>query len=402
MGDAVIVADEDKSYLVFNPAAERMFGVQAANLVTDRNSPQLELYLNDGVTPFHPGQQPLERSIRGEEVNDVEMFVRQQQATDGIWVVATGRPLKNKNGQLKGGVIVCRDITDRKQVEQQLLHDALHDALTGLANRVLFIERLERAISLANRNEDYLFAVLFLDLDRFKVINDSLGHVVGDQLLIAIARRLETCLRSGDTIARLGGDEFAILLEDIKDTNYATQIAERVQKELMQPFYLDRHEIFAATSIGIAFSTTGYERPQELLRDADTAMYQAKALGKSRYQIFDTVMHIRAVALLQLETDLRRALERHEFKLHYQPIVSLQNQKLTGFEALVRWYHPERGLIAPMEFIPIAEETGLIIPLGAWVLREACHQMRIWQEEFPAAADSVSYTHLTLPTIYSV
>jgi diguanylate cyclase (GGDEF)-like protein len=300
--------------------------------------------------------------------------------------MATGRPLKNKNGLVKGGVIVCRDITERKRVEQQLLHDALHDGLTGLANRALFTDRLERAIAQVFRG-DYLFAVLFLDLDRFKVINDSLGHIVGDQLLIAIARRLETCLRSNDLIARLGGDEFAILLEDIKDTDYATQVGERVQKELMQPFHIDGHEIFAATSIGIAFSTNGYQLPQELLRDADTAMYHAKALGKSRYQIFDPGMHIRAVALLQLETDLRRALQRHEFQVYYQPIVSLQNQKLSGFEALLRWNHPERGVISPTEFIPVAEETGLIIPLGEWVLREACCQMRIWQEEFPAAAD---------------
>lgn len=386
MGDAVIVADEDKNFLVFNPAAERMFGTQAADLVTHHHSSELKLYQSDGVTPFHPKQLPLERSIQGEEVNDVEMFVRQDQVANGIWVMATARPLKNKNGLLKGGVIVCRDITERKRVEQQLLHEALHDGLTGLANRALFTDRLERAIALANQG-NYLFAVLFLDLDRFKVINDSLGHMVGDQLLIAIARRLETCLRSGDLIARLGGDEFAILLEDIKDTNYATQVAERVQKDLMQPFHIDGHEIFAATSIGIAFSTNNYQLPQELLRDADTAMYHAKSLGKSRYQIFDTAMHIKAVALLQLETDLRRALERHEFQVYYQPIVSLQNQKLSGFEALLRWNHPEQGLISPTEFIPIAEETGLIIPLGAWVLREACHQMQAWQLEFPAAAD---------------
>lgn len=390
MGDAVIVADENRNFLVFNPAAERMFGSTANHSVANHSvanhrSQALNLYLPDCQTPFNVEDLPLERSIRGDKVNDVEMFVRHAQTPDGVWITATGRPLKDKNEVLKGGVIVCRDISERKRAEEQLIHDALHDGLTGLANRALFMDRLGQAIALTKRQEGCLFAVLFLDLDRFKVVNDSLGHIIGDQLLIAISRRLENCLRRGDLIARLGGDEFAILLEDIQDSSYVTQVAERLQEELMLPFHLGRNEIFASTSIGIALNTTGYEHPQELLRDADTAMYHAKSMGKARYQIFDTAMHVRAVALLQLETDLRRAIERQEFQLHYQPIVSLENQKIIGFEALIRWLHPERGLISPAEFISVAEETGLIIPLGGWVLQEACRQMQYWKQEFLVA-----------------
>jgi diguanylate cyclase (GGDEF)-like protein/PAS domain S-box-containing protein len=285
--------------------------------------------------------------------------------------------------QGKAGVqVVARDVSRRKQVEEKLFHDAFHDTLTGLPNRALFMDRLRLAVGRAARAKKYLFAVLFLDLDRFKNVNDSLGHTVGDQLLVAIARRLERCLRHIDTVARFGGDEFAILIDGVEDANDAVRVAERLQREVTTPINVGGLEVFTSVSVGIALSSTGYELPEDVLRDADTAMYRAKAAGKARHEIFDTAMHARAVALLQLETDLRRAVERGEFVVYYQPIVSLADDSIRGFEALVRWQHPERGLVTPSEFIAVAEETGLIIPLGLWVLREACGQMSEWQARF--------------------
>jgi diguanylate cyclase (GGDEF)-like protein len=246
------------------------------------------------------------------------------------------------------------------------------------------MDRLNRSVNGAKDREDYLFAVLFLDVDRFKVVNDSLGHQIGDQLLIAMARRLEGCLRPGDMVARLGGDEFAIIVDHIKHVSDATQAAERIQEELGAPFTLSGHEVFAAASIGIALNLTPGELPEDILRNADTAMYRAKDRGRACYELFEKGMHARAVALMQLETDLRRALSRDEFRLHYQPIISLETWRISGFEALLRWQHPEHGIISPLTFIPLAEETGMIIPIGQWVLREACRQARIWQDQFPS------------------
>jgi diguanylate cyclase (GGDEF)-like protein/PAS domain S-box-containing protein len=301
------------------------------------------------------------------------------------WVLSRGIAMRNGAGEAYRMAGSQSDITARKQAERRLLHDAFHDSLTGLPNRALFLDRLGVALAHLRRRADHAFAVLFLDLDRFKNVNDSLGHNVGDELLIAVARRLEALLRPGDTVARLGGDEFAILLDDIADSTHATRVAQRINREMAEPFAVHGHEVFVTLSLGIALSShSRYERPEDVLRDADTAMYRAKAAGKDRHAVFDHDMHDRAVALLQLETDLRRAIERGELEIHYQPIVSLANGKIDGFEALLRWRHPVRGLLHPATFIAVAEDTGLIVPIGWWVLREACRQLAEWQARHPA------------------
>jgi len=305
------------------------------------------------------------------------------------WMLCRGLAVHNGSGKISRMAGWQTDITEGK----------VSDPLTGLPNRLLFADRVGRLIKHARRRKDYLFAVLFLDLDSFKMINDSLGHQVGDQLLVGVASRLEKCLRATDTVARLGegfivarmgGDEFTVLLEDLKDPGDAKLAAERLMKAVTSPFMLGGREVFTSLSIGIALSNPGYEQAEDILRDADTAMYRAKSMGKARYEIFDADMRASVVARLQLETDLRRALEHGEFHNVYQPIVSLAAGQIVGFEALLRWQHPTRGLLGPEEFIRVAEETGLIRDLGWWNLREACRQMTNWRADYHA------YSQLTM------
>jgi len=399
----VITENAADMIAVIDCAGNRLYNSPAYQKVLGYSSEELEI--TSSLEQVHPEDQQrvLEAAEKARLTGRGERLEYRMRHKDGTWrileSVATAIP--NEGGQIEKLVIVNRDITERKRAEETIAHNALHDALTGLPNRALFLDRVRHVLALSRRQISYKFAVLFIDLDEFKVFNDSLGHAAGDALLIQIARRLTSSIRGVDTIsrsvvltqgadtlasegslARLGGDEFTILLEGIRDCGDAIRVAERIQERLAIPFVVEGQEVVTTASIGIAFCTTSYTNSEDLVRDAEIAMYRAKREGKARYQVFDSAMHTSAVKRLRLETDLRRALELGEFRVHYQPIVSLQSGKIVGFEALSRWQRPE-GLLLPADFIQIAEETGIIVLMNRLLLREACLQLRAWHSQFP-------------------
>jgi diguanylate cyclase (GGDEF)-like protein/PAS domain S-box-containing protein len=364
----------------FSPRWKAMLGYREEEIGTDIDEWFSRVHRDDSVA-LHKA---LEAHFTGQEPHFEHEHRMRCKDGASVWVLSRGLAVRDAAGKPTRLAGSLTDISARKRTQEQLLHDALYDPLTQLPNRTLFLDHLGLSMDQARRRKNSVVAVLFMDLDRFKNINDSLGHSVGDELLVELARRLTHFLRPGDTVARLGGDEFAVLLNDVHGASDATRVAERIQELIREKIVIGGREVFTCASIGVALSSPGYKRPEEILRDADTAMYRAKAAGRGCYQVFDQTMHRNAVALLKLETELRRAVELKQFVMHYQPIVSLEKGRIVGFEGLVRWKHPERGLVNAERFIAVAEETGLIVPLGWWVMRQACRHAREWQQLLPS------------------
>jgi diguanylate cyclase (GGDEF)-like protein/PAS domain S-box-containing protein len=392
--DMIAVIDRNGQRLYNSPAYQKVLGYDPEELAATSSMDQI-----------HPEDRArvLEAAEKARNTGRGERLEYRIRHKDGSWrfIESTASAIRSPEGETEGLVIVNRDITERKRAEEKLDHLSFHDGLTNLPNRALFLDRLQRAITQARRHSDFRFAVLFIDIDEFKFFNDSLGHVAGDALLIQIAQRLTVCLRGADTVsrprlgdtaeilsgestlARPGGDEFTVLIEELHDPSDTIRVAERIQQRLAAPFDLNGQEIVLTVSIGIAFSSSAGAEAQDVLGDAEIAMYRAKSTGKGRCEVFDHAMHAGAIKRLQLETELRKAIELNQLRVYYQPIVSLSNGQIVGFEALSRWQRPER-LVMPGEFIEVADETGLILPINRQLLYDACRQLRAWQALFPS------------------
>lgn len=377
--DAVIGKTLDGMITSWNPAATHLYGYTAEEVI---GKPITLLAPPDRIDEIRG----ILRSVRHGERVEREETTRVRKDGTQIDVSLTVSPILDPLGRVIGATSIAHNITERKQVEQQLVHAALHDTLTDLPNRGYFVEQVSQALARGQRDSDYRFGVLFLDCDDFKAVNDSLGHVAGDRFLTEIANRLRTTVRPGDVVARLGGDEFAVLLGEIVGPPDAEHLALRIQSALAAPIALEGRDIVPSASIGAALSERHHTQPQEVLGNADLAMYHAKQQGGGRVQVFDVAMRKSADALQDMEADLRNAVESREFRLVFQPILELESSRVYGFEALPRWHRPGVGVILPPEFLPLAEQTGLILPIGAWVLREACQSARRWQDQYPASA----------------
>ncbi len=387
--EGIFQTTPEGKYITVNPALAKIYGYNSPQeLINKTIDIENQLYVNPNRR-----QEFINLLEKYESLSDFQSQVYRQDGSI-IWISENARAVRNLEGKLLYYEGTVEDITIAKQQENSLHLKASYDELTGLAKRTYLMENLEAAILKHEENQDYQFAILFLDLDRFKLVNDSLGHLIGDQLLIAIARRLEDCVRNKDTVCRLGGDEFVILLENVKDIKNVIQVTDRILEQLKIPFKLEKHHVFSGCSIGIFFSNilnylmfikqekgelkiTG----EEILRYADSALYHAKKMGKGCYQVFDDTMQENALAKLELEYELRQAISLADFEIYYQPIVNLSTNKIVSFEALLRWNHPSQGLLSPQDFMDLAEESGLIIPLGKWVLEQACFQLKTWQTQ---------------------
>ena len=379
--DAIVTADRTGRIASWNAAAERLFGY-AADEVVGR---PLTILMPEDAREAH--ERGLDRFLS----SGAARLIGRSVELDAVAADGTTFPIElslstfeTDEGRFFTGVI--RDITERRFAHEKLAHQALHDPLTGLPNRALVLDRIAQALSRSVRHH-WSVAVLFFDVDRFKVVNDSLGHSAGDALLVLVVERLQSLLRPGDTMSRLGGDEFLVVCEEVDGADQARHLAERLSDAFRSPFVLGEREMFATASLGIALGRAPEATPEGLLRDADAAMYRAKELGRARCEVFDEDMRAQALRRLDTEHAMPRALERNEFRILYQPIVGLDTGTMTGVEALVRWEHPEHGLITPAEFVPIAEDNGLIVPLGAWVLRQAMEQAAQWHRQRPSRRD---------------
>ena len=371
--DAVFVKDLAGRYLTINRAGALALGKSVEDVIGKDDT---ELFRAEDAWRLIEEDRKI---MASGETYTTEDTKTSEEGGKRTYLVTKG-PYRDARGDIAGMFGISRDITERKVLEERLAHQALHDPLTGLVNRTLLSDRLEQALARARRQKKGV-ALLFIDLDNFKYVNDSLGHEAGDQLLVLVAARLKGCARPEDTVARLGGDEFTLLLEGLEDEDEASRVGERVMEALRDPFYLLGHEVFACTSIGITLSEAGEEEAGALLRQADLALYDAKRAGKDRCAVFDPATELRSIRRLRLENDLRRVLEQEELVVHYQPLVSLKSGRVVGAEALVRWEHPQRGLVSPHEFVPVAEEIGLIVSIGRWVLHEACRQTHQWNRQ---------------------